>query len=67
MIDPQERDIGRRVVYTGNRYPGGVPEIGIITSINPHAVFVRYGDERYAKATRRQDLKWCDTGLTCAD
>jgi hypothetical protein len=23
MIEPTEHDIGRAVVYTGNRYPGG--------------------------------------------
>ena len=23
MIDPTEEDIGRAVVYTGNRFPGG--------------------------------------------
>ena len=26
MIDPSETDIGRAVIYTGNRYPGGKPE-----------------------------------------
>ena len=68
MIDPQVRDIGRSVVYTGNRYPGGLPEVGIITSFNSSAVFVRYGDEKHAKATSREDLEWqrASIGLTYA-
>jgi hypothetical protein len=60
MIEPTTNDIGRKVVYTGNRYPGGLPEIGVITSINSRAVFVRYGDEKHAKATSRDDLDYCD-------
>lgn len=66
MIDPQQSDVGRRVCYTGNRYPGGQPEVGCITSINPRSVFVRYGDEKHSKATSREDLEWADTGLSYA-
>ena len=48
MIEPTEDDIGRAVVYTGNRFPGGKLEEGIITSFHDHAVFecwhVYYGD-----------------------
>jgi hypothetical protein len=58
MINPTSADIGRHVVYTGNRYPGGEPEVGIITSYNDRAVFVRYGDDRHSKATSREDLEW---------
>lgn len=58
MIEPTDRDIGRKVVYTGNRYPGGQPEEGVITSFNDHAVFVRYGAEYGSKATSREDLEW---------
>lgn len=57
-IDPQQSDIGRCVIYTGNRYPGGLPEIGVITSYNQVSVFVRYGDEKHSKATSREDLEW---------
>jgi hypothetical protein len=64
MINPITNDIGRRVVYTGNRYPGGQPEVGCITSFNDHAIFVRYGDDKHSKATKRQDLEWADFGLT---
>ena len=55
MIYPEEDDIGRAVVYTGNR---GKPEEGVITSFNDHSVFVRYGADKYSKGTSRADLKW---------
>ena len=58
MIDPQKTDIGRRVIYTGNRYPGGLPEVGVITSYNPTTVFVRYGVQNYSAPTSREDLEW---------
>ena len=41
MIEPTDNDIGRKVIYTGNRYPGGELEEGVITSFNSHIVFVR--------------------------
>jgi hypothetical protein len=58
MIDPQNSDIGRSVAYTGNRYPGGLSEVGVITSYNQTCVFVRYGNEKHSKATSREDLEW---------
>jgi hypothetical protein len=58
MIEPTQEDIGRKVIYTGNRYPGGLIEEGVITSFNEHAVFVRYGKEVGSKATSREDLEW---------
>ena len=58
MIEPTEHDIGRAVVYTGNRYPGGKLEEGVITSFNDYRVFVRYGADTYSKATSRADLEW---------
>jgi hypothetical protein len=59
MIEPTEHDIGRAVVYTGNRrYPGGQLEQGVITSFHDYAVFVRYGADTYSKATSRADLEW---------
>jgi hypothetical protein len=58
MIEPTEKDIGRAVVYTGNRYPGGKPEDGIITSFNSLAVFVRYRGDSHSKATHYSDLEW---------
>jgi hypothetical protein len=58
MIEPTENDIGRAVVYTGNRYPGGKLEEGVITSFNDYRVFVRYGADFHSKATSRPDLDW---------
>jgi hypothetical protein len=58
MINPTDNDIGRSVIYTGNRYIGGQPEAGVITSFNTVAVFVRYGADRHSKATSRADLEW---------
>lgn len=62
MIDPAPGDVGRRVVYTGNRHPGGRLEEGTITSFNDYAVFVRYGADAGSKATSRADLEWL-TGI----
>lgn len=58
MVDPTEADIGRYVIYTGNRYPGEKVEEGVITSFNSHCVFVRYGADKHSKGTSRQDLEW---------
>jgi hypothetical protein len=58
MIYPEEDDIGRAVVYTGNRYPGGKLEEGVITSFVRYSVFVRYGADKHSKATSRADLEW---------
>jgi hypothetical protein len=58
VIEPGEDEVGRAVVYMGNRYPGGELEIGVITSFNPSVVFVRYGCDKHSKATSREDLEW---------
>lgn len=58
MIEPTQADVGRKVIYTGNRYPGGQPEEGVITSFNAHTVFVRYGSDAHSKGTNREDLEW---------
>lgn len=58
MINPTPNTIGFAVVYTGNRYPGGKLEEGVITSYTDHAVFVRYGADKHSKATSRADLEW---------
>ncbi|MDO8534108.1 MAG: hypothetical protein Q7S17_05125 [Xanthobacteraceae bacterium] len=58
MIDPTLADIGRLVVYTGNRYPGGKLEEGVITSFSDTSVFVRYGADVHSKGTDRRDLEW---------
>lgn len=58
MIEPTERDIGRKVIYTGNRYPGGELEEGVIVAFSDYAVFVRYGSMPQPAGTSRQDLEW---------
>ena len=58
MIEPTEADIGRKVVYTGNRHPGGELEEGVITSFNSATVFVRYGSKVHSQGTNRLDLEW---------
>src|SRR5262249_33468309 len=58
MINPQQSDIGRKVLYTGNRYPGGKIEEGVINSFNLVTVFVRYGADTHSKGTNREDLEW---------
>jgi hypothetical protein len=55
MIEPTNHDIGRKVIY---RDRCGAMEKGVISSIAPLYVFVRYRDDAHAKATRRQDLEW---------
>lgn len=62
MIDPVTNDIGRLVIYTGNKYPGGELEQGTITSFNEHVVFVRYRNDNISKATSRTDLEWLHNG-----
>ena len=42
MIEPTEADVGREVVYTGNAYPGGKPEYGVISSFNDVVVFAAW-------------------------
>jgi hypothetical protein len=59
MIHPTEADIGRSVTYRGRRKgPPAKPEEGVITSFNESFVFVRYGDWKASRATRREDLEW---------
>ncbi len=57
-INVSDADIGRAVLYTGNRYPGGVKERGVITSFNEHVVFVRYDGKQTSQATSYEDLEW---------
>ena len=51
-------DIGRRVAFTGNKYPGGVWEYGFIKSFNSTSVFVVLEGKRHPQATSRTDLVW---------
>jgi len=58
VIQPTEADIGRLVYYTGNRYPGGEIEEGVITSFNESTIFVRYRGSIHAQGTSPEDLEW---------
>jgi hypothetical protein len=58
MIDPTEKDVGRRVVYTSNH---GVKEHGVITSVRVLSIFVRYDGETQSKATAPADMEWENT------
>lgn len=55
MIEPIDKDIGRRVTY--RPIVGDVQE-GIITSFNDYCIFVRYGTSVTSQATFREDLFW---------
>lgn len=58
MINPTEKDIGKKVVY--KKYTPR-QEYGYITSYNDNFVFVNYNEKRligYSQATNREDLEW---------
>ena len=57
-LEEARKNIGRYVTYTP--YEGCSKdqlELGVITSVNDHYVFVRYGNDINSKATRPEDLK----------
>ena len=54
MLDPQQSDIGRKVLY---RARDGAIEEGVIVAYNSEYVFVRYGSDIGSKATRREDVE----------
>lgn len=56
MIEPQEGDAGRSVIYTDPHKR--VSERGIITSWNDTHIFVRYGYGSTSAATPRDRLEW---------
>ena len=58
MINPTQKDVGRKVLYTGNTCWGNPKEPGVITSVTEHFVFVRYGNNVSGQATKREDLEW---------
>jgi hypothetical protein len=55
MLDPQEGDIGRKVLY---RTSHGDIEEGVLVAFNSAYVFVRYGSDVGSKATRYEDCEW---------
>jgi len=58
LIEPTEKDIGRRVIYKQNWMERDDWEYGIITSFNDTFVHVRYGYDTHSKPTSRKDLDW---------
>lgn len=57
MIIPNQKDVGRLVIYQRESSQTGC-RFGIITSFNDYCVFVRYGEDQHSKGTRREDLEW---------
>jgi hypothetical protein len=51
-----DADKGRKVVY--QKWPIMRRERGVISSWNESVIFVRYGADLTAKATRPEDLEW---------
>ena len=53
--------VGQRVRYIPGVAKSNINheacENGVVTSVNEHYVFVRYGAERYSKATNPVDLR----------
>lgn len=55
MIEPTEKDIGRKVIYRGG---AGEIEEGVITSFKNGIIFVRYGKSVGSQATTPTDLEY---------
>lgn len=55
-IDEARDGIGQQVVYAA--YPGAEDEFGVITAVNDRYVFVRYEDDRTAKATPPESIEF---------
>ena len=56
MINPTEKDIGRKVYYKRDWMRPEDYDYGVITSFNDTYVFVRYCNQTHSKSTRREDL-----------
>lgn len=54
-IDPQEDDVGRKVLY---KAPHGPIEEGVIASFNSSYVFVRFGTSTMPQACSRHSLEF---------
>lgn len=58
-LEQAKKNIGRYVIYTPYEgCPKDQLELGVITSVNEHYVFVRYGNDINSKATSPYDLKF---------
>lgn len=58
-LEEARAGIGRKVVYAATPWDSSrPPEEGVVTSVNDHFVFVRYGSDTHSKATYAGDLRW---------
>jgi hypothetical protein len=57
-LEEAEEAAGSTLEVVYHAAPGTLGEVGRITSVNSSYVFVRFGDDRYSKACRPQDLEW---------
>ena len=60
MIEPNQSDIGRRVVF--RVYDNARVEEGVITRLNKKYVFVRFGKEEKSTVMTRDELEWKQPG-----
>lgn len=62
MINPDELDTGRLVIYVPTHANGnmGHPdcEEGVLTAFDNNFCWVRYGPDLHSKATLRENLEW---------
>ena len=58
MINPTEKDIGRRVFLKQNWMKSNEYEYGFIRGFNSFFVFVQYGLDTNNKSTKREYLYW---------
>lgn len=56
-LDEARENIGRTVIYQAP-HPGAKLEVGVISSVNCDYIFVRYGEQTTAQATRPDDLRF---------
>jgi hypothetical protein len=56
MIEPNQSDIGRKVIFRING--NARVEEGVITRLNKKYVFVRFGKEEKSAVMTRDELKW---------
>jgi hypothetical protein len=58
MIEPVEKDIGRKVLLNGTRRRQPSANVGVITGFDLHFVYVRYGQHTTSEGNRRENLEW---------
>jgi hypothetical protein len=56
MIEPNQSDIGRKVIF--RVHDNAKIEEGVITRLNKKYVFVRFGKEERSAVMTRDELEW---------